>query len=211
MSVLTKKTKEELFFHDIINLTHGIILFLDQKETKKELIDSSETKLLLQEVKSLQSLIQDHFNLKHKNLVQIDEYVPLESIKKIFENLRETYLKNKKIVVTFKNEAKKDELFYYPHLYRIMNNIIKNIAESSVGEISFDFKIDQAGLFLETKNQILEWSDRGRSLSEKIGLKAIEHLIKENGGTYKFYTSDNLWINQLFFPIYVPHLDKISA
>jgi hypothetical protein len=62
--------KEKLFFHDIINQTHGLLLFFGQKELSQESIEGHELKMLASEIKTLQSLIRDHYNFRHKNLSQ---------------------------------------------------------------------------------------------------------------------------------------------
>ncbi len=59
--VIIEDQKNRMFFHDIINHTHGILLFLEQKKDYSKQIDEKEISLLLHEVKLMQTLISEHF------------------------------------------------------------------------------------------------------------------------------------------------------
>lgn len=213
------EVKERLFFHDIINQTHGLILFLENKELRGSIIREDEIQLVKKEIKTLQSLIRDHYNFKHKNLNQTYDWMPFSYALQAFEGLIQTYLSNIKIEV--KNEIDKNceaqDLIYYPVLYRILNNMIKNIGESGCTLVSINILLNEAGLTIETFNQMHKSIDQNSSeylarviLDEKInplksmGLDSIHHLAEENGGHFSFEISDRTWINRLFLPTQKP-------
>lgn len=219
--------KERLFFHDIINQTHGLILYLGQKELSGIPVDPSEVKMLLNEVKTLQSLIRDHYNFKHKNLIQTYDWVPLSYAQMAFAHLAHTYLSDSKITSTFKveDETAEGDLIYYPCFYRIMNNLIKNIAESGPGDVEFEFTLKGTGFFITTKNLMPESAAENEIpeylsrviLSEKsnihqgLGLESIHHLAEENGGSFSFEISNRIWSNRIFLPTQKLTSSKKSA
>jgi hypothetical protein len=222
--------KERLFFHDIINQTHGLLLFLGHKEMLGEGIDKEEVQMMEKEIKTLQSLIRDHYNYKHKNLIQTYDWVPFSYAKLAFNNLTHTYLENVQVYATFnmKGEDVSEDLIYYPSFYRIMNNLIKNIAESKCTKVDFSFTMGSDGLFIESKNK-LHMTMAGNSsehlarvildektpLMKNLGLESIHHLVQELGGSFKFEILENNWVNHLYLPTEKPNrnikTDKIPA
>lgn len=206
--------KEKLFFHDVINQTHGLLLFLNHKEMTGEGVNSDEVQLMEKEIKTLQSLIRDHYNLKHKNLVQTYDWVPFSYAKLAFNSLSQTYLNDVTVNATFtiKGAETEEDLIYYPCFYRILNNLIKNISEARCSKVEFNFVLNEKGLFVETKNQLKKCSaDTSESLAQVIlnekstpikslGLDSIHHLAEEHGGSFSFEIESNTWINTLFLP-----------
>ena len=69
-SLVFPDLKDRLFFHDVVNQTHGLLLFLMHKEVNKEGLEFEEVQMIEKEIRTLQSLLQDHYNFKHKNLVK---------------------------------------------------------------------------------------------------------------------------------------------
>ena len=57
----------KLFFHDLVNKTHGMKLFLKNRIEQKKGMSEGDLKELVNEVESLQLLIKDHFKEHHKN------------------------------------------------------------------------------------------------------------------------------------------------
>ncbi|MBC7712028.1 MAG: sensor histidine kinase [Rhizobacter sp.] len=214
--------KERLFFHDIINHTHGLVLFLNQKEIQKDNINQEEIKMISSEIKTLQSLIRDHFDFKHKNLVQTFDWVPFSYAKLAFDNLSQTYLMDKKVTTSF-DIRENENLVYYPSFYRILNNLIKNISESHSTHVEFAFKISDSGIELVTKNEMKVKNEKNLPehlsrviLNEQkkihgLGLESVYHLAEENGGTFSFEINDSVWTNRLFLPTSKIKSDKIPA
>lgn len=208
--------RERLFFHDIVNLTHGLILFLNQKQNSKKSINGDEIQILEKEVRSLQSLIKDHFQYKHKNLSQTYDWVPFNVAEIAVNSLIQTYLLDKSAQIFIRKNFKEENLpVYFPIFYRIMNNLIKNMAEAKSNEIHIDFKSTSEGFFIETRNQYSSAEDLKRIsdnlsriiLDEKtkvikqgLGLESIHYLAIECGGKFDFEISNNYWINRIFLP-----------
>jgi hypothetical protein len=217
--------KERLFFHDLINQTHGLILFLENKELQKSIINVDEVFLIKKEIKTLQSLIRDHYNFKHKNLYQTYDWMPFNYALEAFECLMSTYLANVEVSMKYSinNDSFDEDLIYYPCYYRILNNIIKNISEAGCVQVSITLTLDTSGLTIETSNQMHKSIDQNSPeyltrviLDEKVrpiksmGLDSIHHLAEENGGHFSFEIADSTWINRLFLPTRKP-LPKIKT
>jgi hypothetical protein len=220
--------KERLFFHDLINQTHGLLLFLSQKEISEEAVSKEEINLIEKEIKTLQSLIRDHFNYKHKNLVQTYDWVPFSYVKIAFTNLSRAYFQDTKVDATFAivGSHVEEDLIYYPSFYRILNNLIKNISEAQSPSVEFQFVIDEVGLTVITRNQLKKCTvDSPESLTlvisneqpkyvQSLGLDSIHHLAEEHEGLFSFEIENNTWINKLFLPtkpMSAKKTDKIAA
>jgi hypothetical protein len=195
----SKDLSERLFFHDIINLTHGLLLFLSHKKAIARGIESHEIPALEKEIKTLQLMLKDHYRLKHKNLNDCSEWLPLKEIKPALTGLLETYLGQKHIAYTIaykhENEA---QLVYLPVFYRIMNNIIKNMSEAKVHEAQIELIFENGSLLIETKNTISGPSTRSL---EGLGLESIRLLAFENGGRFSHEIVNQLWCNHIRLPL----------
>lgn len=218
--------KERLFFHDVINHTHGLLLYLGQKEIDKEDVPAADLKMLVGEIKTLQSLIRDHYNFRHKNLAVTLDWVPFSVAKLSFAQLSATYMGDMNVSSSFKMEGPSVESaqIYYPCFYRIMNNLVKNIAEARVESVEFEFFLKDTGLFIKTKNYMKK-TDEGNLpeylsqviLAENVtpiqglGLESIHHLAEENGGSFSFEIFENTWVNRLFLPTKAVKSEKIAA
>ncbi len=217
--------KDRLFFHDLINHTHGLVLFLNQKEIQKEKIDLEEIRMISNEIKTLQSLIRDHYDFKHKNLVQTMDWVPFSQAKITFFNMCQTYLTDKKVEFNFKdNNSDNEKFIYYPSFYRILNNLIKNISEIKTPHVIFQFNILDDGIEMISSN-IMPVSNETelpehlarvilsetKNKAEGLGLESIHHMAEENGGTFSFEISNGFWINKLYLPTSKKYSDKKAA
>ncbi len=218
--------KEQLFFHDLINQTHGLILFLTHRKKSRQKISIEEIELLEHEIRTLQSIIKDHFNLKHKNLASSYDFVTFSAAETILHNLinmyfpKESvqtfiYLKGEISEVNSLNNRKKIEI-YYPSFYRIMNNLIKNMAEAKTSEVIFIFTYTNNELEIETRNKINsksniqniadnlsriildEVASQGKNLG--LGLESIHFQAESCGGRFEFEICNDVWINRIFLP-----------
>lgn len=215
--------KERLFFHDLINHTHGLLLFFNQRQSQKQDIKASEIAQLESEVRTLQSLIKDHFNFKHKNLSTAYEWVPFSMAELSLIGLIQTYLPSNKVQTYIHLEGaiahdksvveRENVLIYFPVFYRIMNNLIKNMAEANSSEVHFHLAYNNETFTIETRNKIngtsnlQNISDRLAQLilEEKpagtgLGLESIHHLAAENGGVFEFEIANDLWVNRISLP-----------
>jgi hypothetical protein len=214
--------KDKYFFHDLINHTHSINLFLSVK--KEQGLQPSECEIVKNEVKVLQSLIKDHFSLGHKNLDDVYDYVPFDIAKHGLFNMVENYLPENKVrchfvftgllheTIAFKNRSYCK--IHYPSFYRIMNNLIKNISEQNSREAEFIFDYQDEGLSIIVKNRILTLKDNRKELAGNlkkmilnhnnsvagIGLESVQTLCEELGGDFIFHIEGDYWISEVFIP-----------
>lgn len=226
--------RERLFFHDIINQTHGLLLFFSQRQSMKQGIQTDELAMLEAEVRTLQSLIKDHFQFKHKNLSSTYDWVPFSIAEVALKGLIQTYLQphNVKTFIHLKGslsyevtlEQRENTLIYFPFFYRIMNNLIKNMAEAKSDEVHFSFDYGSDGFIIETRNKFNAKEDL-RNLSDKLsqiildekpsgnglGMESIHHLAQECGGVFDFEIFNDVWINRITLPLLEQTERKKSA
>lgn len=195
MSEVKKTTKDSLFFHDLINQTHGILLYLDQKDSLNE----SEIVSLKKEIKIIQAVIQNHYRLNHKNLnSNKNQVTSSQQMKSSVQKLIMNYFpeENSKIIIKVKGQV--GGIIDFVPFYRILNNIVKNMAEAHVTDANFLLEFNIDGLTITTKNRV---SDKN-ALSEREGqgLLSISSLANEVNGFFQYEIHDHLWINQVFLP-----------
>ncbi len=215
--------KDKYFFHDLINHTHSLNLFLSIK--KDQGLDASECEIVCNEVKVLQSLIKDHFALGHKNLDDTYEYVSFDVAKQGLFNMVENYLPEEKVKCHFLFKGLLDDMnffkyrsfckVHYPSFYRIMNNLIKNISEQGSIDAEFIFDYQDMGLKIQVKNRILTLKDNRRELAGNlkkiilsgdnkqlagIGLESVQTLCEDLNGSFEFHIEGDFWISEIFLP-----------
>jgi hypothetical protein len=230
--------KERYFFHDIINHTHGLGLFLESKMADQKGLSPLDTGRIADEIKLFQTLIKDHFGYSHKDLDTSSEYVSFEFAKMGLFNLVENFLSDDEIDchMIFKgdiasdfsyNENKKATV-HYPTFHRVMNNLIKNISEEKSKLIEFTFDYAQDGLHIMVKNKIFSLGDNDsyleRELSDIIlesnvrpiknrrsglGLESIHSLVTDVDGSFHFSIDGEYWVSEVFLPR--PHVQQIKT
>lgn len=220
----TNDTKERLFFHDVINHTHGLLLFLNQKESLNKGLSASEVEMVQKEIKALQSILRDQFSFQHKNLTLTHDWVTFESAYRSIKTMITTYFTEAEIKfemvfkgdIALENPAEVQDrcLLYYPAFYRIMNNLIKNMSEAQASVIKFSFNLSESGLFIETENAMKAalQKDLSEYLSRVIlnentqffkgqGLDSIDYTANSIGGSFSFEIHNQIWINKIFLPV----------
>ncbi|OUR94065.1 hypothetical protein A9Q84_18300 [Halobacteriovorax marinus] len=236
----THVNKDRYFFHDIINQTHGLGLFLNSKVSDNQGLSSLDCSRVLAEVKLLQTLIKDHFGYNHKNIQEGHEYVNFEFAKMGLYTLIQNFLPGDDIQchLIFKGDISESVSFndrmratvHYPTFYRVLNNLIKNISEENSKLIEFTFSYDEDGLSITVKNKILSLkesdSQLARELSEIIlnnkvipfkdresglGLESISSLVQEVSGTFRFSIEGEFWVSEIFLPRPAEETDSIAA
>jgi len=154
-----------LFFHDLINQTHNVALFLEQSIHYNSSVSRADSEQLLREVKIIQELITQFFgpSCKHKNLDRALGLVDFESCKGLFENLIYTYLPPERAQVLIEYAGglagnlpgtKRCEFrIEIVPFYRVLTNIVKNISEAGSTVASFNFYAQKESLVLEVHNK----------------------------------------------------------
>jgi hypothetical protein len=222
------ENKEKYFFHDLINITHGINLFLESKLSKDHEIKSTEVESLINEVKLLETLIQNHFKYNHKDLAETEEIITFNEAKISLYQMIQSYLPSDQVECHFiyngflsvdSSSYQKDlALIHFPSFSRIMGNIVKNMSEVKTSQAEFIFNYDLRGLHVVTKNKIYKLKDDRLNLAEKmremilkdqkttaessegIGLKSIQSLVVSFGGEFRFKIENGYWVIELFIP-----------
>lgn len=205
----------KLFFHDVINKTHGMKLYLrNQKDQKKEIglkgIDD-----LLNEVESLQLLLRDYFRESHKDLQFLDDYV---EVKKAIEGAKRLLAyfipdcQNTKFlegVVSlgndfFKNKKEKS-LIHYASFYRIFGNLMKNISDHGGRDmfVNFDIKEGRFQIVVENSFNKKQKASTEISIERSFGLRSIEKNCLEQGGKFKFSKKNEVWKSEIWLPLKV--------
>jgi hypothetical protein len=218
--------RERIFFHDLINQTHSMGLLIGHKIKEQEVLELKDLESLKSEIETMQSILKDHYNLSHKNLVTMDDYIDLEKARAMTYKLLENYLGGLEFHVVFlghlfDEENLKKYSVYYPTFIRIITNLVKNISETSSKRAEIIFDLEESYLKLVVKNQIysLEGVPREENLGEMIednilrgsdldehhvtglGLESIMNLAEEVGGTFSFKVDNGHWVNEVRLPV----------
>jgi hypothetical protein len=222
------ENKEKYFFHDLINITHGLNLFLDNRVNNGLEISTEETASLITEVKLLESMIQNHFNYNHKNLNSRRDIIPFNEVKSNLYQTIQSYLPSDQVECHFVYNGflsadssiyqKELALVHFPSFSRIMGNIVKNMSEVRTTQAEFIFNYDLRGLHVITKNKIYKLIDDRQNLAEKmkemilkdqklstekiegVGLKSIQSQVEFLGGEFRFKIENGYWVCELFIP-----------
>ena len=208
-----------LFFHDVINHTHGLLLFLNQKEIQNKNFSKEDYHLLKNEIKTLQNLLKDHFKMGHKNLIYDPQELSSEDIKKMMTYLISIYLPSQNVNFSFDVKDGDEKVFYFSskYIYRICSNLLKNISEALAHKkeslVQISLAINSQGLVIETHNSLphaLEKDlpeylekiilDEATSKFEGLGIESINNLTNECHGTFQFEIIQNDWVNKIFLP-----------
>lgn len=222
-----EENKERYFFHDIINQTHGVLLFLNQKIHSKKSLTYEESLMLTNEVKTMQSLIKDHFGFKHKEISNFWKVIPFEQAKNPIYHMIQNYLPEHQVQCHFsfkglisdeqKSEIKDNQFVDFPILYRVINNLVKNIAEQNSNLVEFVFDYNDEGLSILIKNKILHLKESDGNLAKilsniildtgevtksesGLGLESITSLVETEGGEFKFSIEEDYWVSRVFLP-----------
>ena len=220
-----EENKERYFFHDIINQTYGVLLFLNQKIHLKKRLTYEESLMLTNEVKTMQSLIKDHFGYKHKEIINTWKIIPFEQVKDLLYHMILNYLPGTQVECHFsflghisdeqKVEVSDNQLIDFPVFYRILNNLVKNISEQKSNLVEFVFDYNDKGLSILIKNKILHLKesdgnlakilsniilDEKKEIESGLGLESITSLVESEGGEFKFSIEEEYWVSRVFLP-----------
>lgn len=232
-----KESKDKYFYHDLINMTHGLNMYLGHKVSGGNSLDYHEVKTLRNEIKMIQSLIKDHYKYGHKNLFGTYEFVTFEFAKDSILKMVKSYLPDSLVDSHFVYKGMISEhadfedsqkcLVHFPSFYRIMNNLVKNMAEDQTKEAEFVFDYDESGLSITAKSKVFRLGENNENLAKDLsaiimgadkysaddkanglGLKSIANLCEEQGGEFSFSISEGYWVNSIKLPAYTQSIDK---
>ncbi|MBG09506.1 MAG: hypothetical protein CME68_12160 [Halobacteriovoraceae bacterium] len=207
--------RSKLFFHDVINKTHGMKLYLrNQKDQKKE-IGLKGIEDLLNEVESLQLLLKDYFREGHKDLQFLDDYVEVEKAIKGAKRLLAYFIPDcqdedfLESVVSLGyhvlNNQKEKSLIHYASFYRIFGNLMKNISDHGGQDMSVNFDIKEGQFHIVVRNNFEKKQNdsQGPSIEKSFGLRSIEKNCLEQNGNFRFSRKDKEWKSEICLPLKV--------
>lgn len=179
--------RDRFFYHDMINQTHGLLLYLKQQRESYEPIVPDDQALIIQEVETMQRLLSDHFKLEHKNIKSEDEFKSFDQVKTSVFVLINHYFLAQEISTHLSFQGLIDEsrsheehhecLVHFPVFYRIMSNLIKNAYEHKVSEVELTFDYQDDGLNITMKNPLYTQVHKNIPLEKTLG-----QLILHDGG-----------------------------
>ncbi|OFZ26785.1 MAG: hypothetical protein A2381_06495 [Bdellovibrionales bacterium RIFOXYB1_FULL_37_110] len=217
---------DRLFFHDLINQTHGIDLFLNQKMSQKTHLAYEEMEILRDEIRLVQSLLQNHYGYFHKNLFGRSDYVSIGQMKKMIFRIANIYLPDQLVFKSFtfqgffQDEGPEEMcLVHYPTFCRIFTNLVKNLNEVNTNHVEFFFGHTEEELMIHVKNKVCYLKDDEENMVKNLkdiilgvnhginvnresglGMESIAHLVKKYEGTFHFELQGEYWVNQISLP-----------
>jgi hypothetical protein len=216
----TALEREKFFFHDLINHTHALSLWVANKLSQQGKIDASELAPLYHEIKNMQALIQDHYQLHHKNL-NPKKYISVNQLQDELKAMTKNFLGERAEAVQLKlieSAVAQDYQVYFPVWMRLLTNLVKNLSEHRAREIILEFSLINSGLCFKTLNQVERLSTDDDDFEEQmqsrmreakdseggLGLESIQYLVEMAGGTFQFDFENGRWCLELF----IPHPEK---
>ncbi len=221
-----RQKEDRMFFHDVINHTHALNLFLQQKLSTDSTMQEQEIYAVMNEVKSLQSLVSDHYGYKHKNLLSTLNWVELDFAMGGFHRMIHSLLPGN-IDIQIEQLGKLDRaqfdrsrvnlIVHYPSFIRICTNLIKNIAEQNPKKAFFRFEASDKSITILFKNKMGHLHSVSKNLehalsdnilsadknepSDHLGLESVQSLCLDNGGHFEFKIDDGYWTAIVELPL----------
>ncbi len=187
------KDKFAYLFHDLLNQTHSLNLFLEQKISQQMPLTLEEMELMKQEIEVL-----EHIIFKQQNSM-LQEPLAFSDFYCWLERLLKTYLAEWNIHL--QQEGNFSTLFFadFISLHRIFTNLIKNIAASGGSNLTIHLKLQPQRVVINLQNDFIESSAEIHH-GQGVGQLAISSLVEELGGKYFFHNQSNLWHTILELP-----------
>lgn len=214
---------EKFLFHDLINQTHGLRLFLESYQVRGEDVEFEKISLLISEIKILQDHLSSHFGKRHKNIESKNLEVSVQFAHMLLENLVQTYLPENRVEVSYLFEENINTSDFWQsgqiemhRFHRIVTNLIKNVAEYRSKRLMIEIERENKCLVYTFKNPLsvqenyknnidafLSKSilDGGNSKHSGLGLSSVGVLAEKMGGHFEFFIQDGIWVAKLKVPV----------
>ncbi len=230
--MIDEEEKAKLFFHDLINQTHNILLFLDHSVQSKHAFGPDDVALMQKEVQVMQSLVQDHFGHTHRDGGDKLVWRPFLEISEQLHAMVANYLIDPRFhwSILFEGdlspvipEARRRDIHVHaPYLYRIFNNMVKNVSESGSGDIIFCFHSNGQEMKITARNKIIRLRDSNEDLAKKleeaillpvinkqsenievagVGMESMAQLCELLGGSFTFSLEGDYWTTVVTLPV----------
>lgn len=214
---------EKYFFHDLINQTHGLRLFLESYQIKGEDVEFEKISLLLSEIKILQDHLSSHFGKGHRNLEEKNLAVNLNFAHMLVENLVQTYLPDNRVKVDYHfQEGLQEQVFWLNgqiqmhRFHRIVTNLLKNVAEYRSKYLEIVVSRENQNIVYCFKNPLsvheVHQNNLDKFLAKSIledhhrrdsglGLSSAIELSHQMGGDFSFSIEEGYWVATLKVPV----------
>ena len=208
--------REKYFFHDLINHSHSLSLWIEHKIFAMKTIDASELNVLHQEIKNMEALIVDHYQFSHKDLIP-KKIVSIAMLQIELQSLLKNFLGEKADDVTLvflSADIAHQHHVNFPLWMRLLTNMVKNLNEHHACQIYFEFSISDNGLNLYSYNHLEKIDINDFDFEKKLevciseinegktslGVESIQYLVEGAGGQFNFDFDNGRWSLKLFVP-----------
>lgn len=213
--------EQKFFYHDLINKTHGMNLFLSEKlrQGPSSGINFQDLVMLQKEIYSLQTMIKDHSEINHRNLAPMREWMSFLEFRPKIGHLARTYFSHKQVILQ-ENYSKIDGelqsfMVHSPSFERALGNLFKNAYEANSSKIEIIINISERELVLEMKNDLQQIPETSFQMADRlsrniakvdeheegpIGLESIHFLIERMNGKFTFGKEADMWVSRLVIP-----------
>ncbi len=214
--------EQKFFYHDLINKTHGMSLFLSEKlrQGNSANINFQDLILLQKEVHSLQTMVKDHAEINHRSIAPVREWVSFLEFRPKITHMARTYFSHKQVILQ-ENYPKIDGeiqtfMVHGPSLERALGNLFKNAYEANSSKIEITINITERELLFEMKNDLYQMPESSYQLADRLsrniervdqnkeeaplGLESIHFLIERMNGKFSFGKEGDFWVSKLIIP-----------
>lgn len=209
--------EQKYFYHDLINKTHGMSLFVSEK-IRSQKAELNDLLLLQKEIQSLQTIIKDHAEIKHRNLVPVREWISYLEFRPRIGQLMRTYFAHRSVTMSENYPKIETDLQHFylhaPSFERALGNLFKNAFEASADYVEVVINITDKELVLEMKNDLKSKNVGSFQLADKLsqdilrsendeaplGLESIHFLISRMNGEFQFGHENGFWVSKIVIP-----------
>lgn len=209
--------EQKYFYHDLINKTHGMSLFVSEK-IRSQNIGSNDLLLLQKEIQSLQTIIKDHSEIKHRNLAPVREWISYLEFRPRIGQLMRTYFAHRSVRMSENYPKIETDLQHFylhaPSFERALGNLFKNAFEASADLVEVVINITDKELVLEMRNDLKNKNVGSFQLADRLsrdilrseheeaplGLESIHFLVSRMNGEFKFGHENGFWVSKIIIP-----------
>lgn len=209
--------EQKYFYHDLINKTHGMSLFVSEK-IRAQKAELNDLMLLQKEIQSLQVIIRDHAEIKHRNLAPVREWISYLEFRPRIGQLMRTYFAHRSVSMSENYPKIETDLQHFylhaPSFERALGNLFKNAFEASAEFVEVVINISDKELVFIMKNDLkdkkvgsFQLADRlsqdilrGENDEAPLGLESIHFLVSRMNGEFQFGHEQGFWISKIVIP-----------
>lgn len=214
--------EQKFFYHDLINKTHGMNLYLSEKlrHGPNNAVNFQDLVMLQKEIFSLQTMIKDHAEINHRSIAPVREWLSYLEFRPKINHLVKTYFSHKQVSLQ-ENYSKIDgELQHFmvhgPSFERALGNLFKNAYEANSSRIEIVINITDRKLEFLMKNDLQQIPENSFQLADRLsreikradscveegplGLESIHFLIERMNGEFTFGKEGEYWVSRIFIP-----------